>query len=538
MKLFAYSLLALGCQGAVHVENVSFELHADMLSVNLVVEGQQVMYNLSRSNIFANDANTTLRNGTIIAGTEIEHGTFTSPNNDVVFTIFKDGRITGSVTTDPNAPFEIVHSTTAKHRALGNRLDMKHAYQKIYLSELKEGSKCGSVTAGGDTKEYHAVGRHLASFPQPVFPGKCYYQDDRPHTLTAGFILDKAMTDKFGNDAVSVLTNTLAIVNGYYKRQYNLEWKIGALVQHSPDFTQCGSTLNELLGQVKAYGAKSTTPVQSAYMRISGCKLGGGLAYIGTICRSAGHNSGVIIVEEKTPATITLAHELGHITGAVHSFEHGEGTTGGIMDYGNGILHGTGQVGFGSLRQPEMCGGLQQSKQSIEACPKMLPTEASKPRCGDKYVSTPGEECECANGTTRCAGCTKCKLDHHVQCSSTFFMNPSGLRQPGGIKSLSECCSSNGKFVEAGKLCSLPGGIKGKCVNGNCEDPCFSSGLKYCGETSDSCTVECGPFDGSRCSKYYGKATGGLAGALRDGTYCKTSSNSNGMCNRGVCKAS
>ena len=37
----------------------------------------------------------------------------------------------------------------------------------------------------------------------------------------------------------------------------------------------------------------------------------------------------------------TDAHEIGHIFAARHSFELGQGQTGGIMDYGDGLLNGT-----------------------------------------------------------------------------------------------------------------------------------------------------------------------------------------------------
>ena len=36
----------------------------------------------------------------------------------------------------------------------------------------------------------------------------------------------------------------------------------------------------------------------------------------------------------------TVAHEFGHNCGGYHSFENGRGTTGGIMDYGEGLYNG------------------------------------------------------------------------------------------------------------------------------------------------------------------------------------------------------
>ncbi|ETO07480.1 hypothetical protein RFI_29912 [Reticulomyxa filosa] len=52
----------------------------------------------------------------------------------------------------------------------------------------------------------------------------------------------------------------------------------------------------------------------------------------------------------------------GHIFGAQHSFENGTGHTGGIMDYGTGIYHGTYQ--FHPFRKTELCSGITWSMQS------------------------------------------------------------------------------------------------------------------------------------------------------------------------------
>jgi len=52
---------------------------------------------------------------------------------------------------------------------------------------------------------------------------------------------------------------------------------------------------------------------------------------------------------------LIFAHELGHNFGADHSFEDGQGNTGGIMDYGDGYLNGVQQFTT-KYRKGEMCG--------------------------------------------------------------------------------------------------------------------------------------------------------------------------------------
>jgi hypothetical protein len=50
----------------------------------------------------------------------------------------------------------------------------------------------------------------------------------------------------------------------------------------------------------------------------------------------------------------TFAHEIGHNFGAQHSFEDGQGKTGGIMDYGDGKLAGIYQFNT-KYRKNEIC---------------------------------------------------------------------------------------------------------------------------------------------------------------------------------------
>merc|ERR1712048_507994 len=63
-----------------------------------------------------------------------------------------------------------------------------------------------------------------------------------------------------------------------------------------------------------------------------------GLAYVGALCHST-KNAGVTQLHGRM-SWVTFAHEIGHNFGGEHTFEEGEGRTGGIMDYGNGKLNG------------------------------------------------------------------------------------------------------------------------------------------------------------------------------------------------------
>merc|ERR1712232_680762 len=60
---------------------------------------------------------------------------------------------------------------------------------------------------------------------------------------------------------------------------------------------------------------------------------------------------------------LTFAHELGHNFGGDHTFEEGQGKTGGIMDYGDGKLNGEYQFNT-QYRKSEMCRTIQNRKWS------------------------------------------------------------------------------------------------------------------------------------------------------------------------------
>jgi len=82
-----------------------------------------------------------------------------------------------------------------------------------------------------------------------------------------------------------------------------------------------------------------------------------GLAYQGTICNTGKYNVGVDQIHDygSENTFLIFAHELGHNFGADHSFEDGQGNTGGIMDYGDGYLNGVQQFTT-KYRKGEMCG--------------------------------------------------------------------------------------------------------------------------------------------------------------------------------------
>jgi len=83
-----------------------------------------------------------------------------------------------------------------------------------------------------------------------------------------------------------------------------------------------------------------------------------GVAYVGTICGGA-WATGANKIHGGSSPWLTFAHELGHTFAGKHSFEDGQGKTGGVMDYGNGKLNGHYQFNT-KYRKKEMCAKMDQ----------------------------------------------------------------------------------------------------------------------------------------------------------------------------------
>eukprot|EP00971_Amphidinium_carterae_P083280 1648394-Amphidinium_carterae.2 len=85
-----------------------------------------------------------------------------------------------------------------------------------------------------------------------------------------------------------------------------------------------------------------------------------GVAYVGPTCYK-NWNVGVTEIHDTQGVGpwLTFAHELGHNIGADHSFDDGQGKTGGIMDYGVGGMYNE-EIQFNSqYAKAEICRGLR-----------------------------------------------------------------------------------------------------------------------------------------------------------------------------------
>merc|ERR1719410_1106354 len=134
------------------------------------------------------------------------------------------------------------------------------------------------------------------------------------------------------------------------------------------------------LGQLNA--GTHAMPRMATWHLFTGCGTGGGvvgIGFVGTVCSETQNTAVSQLMDQQGRGNVvektwdTFAHELGHNFGAGHSFEMGEGKTGGIMDYGDGKLNGVYQFNT-RFRKQEVCGRLSSIKQG----------------CGENFISIEG----------------------------------------------------------------------------------------------------------------------------------------------------
>lgn len=187
----------------------------------------------------------------------------------------------------------------------------------------------------------------------------------------------------------------------------------------------------------------------------------GGIAYVTQLCNTrygVGMTSSGSRWQNTRTAWETFAHEIGHNAGAQHSFEEGQGKTGGLMDYGDGKLNGEYQFNT-KYRKVEMCQHLNQS-------------------IGGRILSNQSRKCWLSGGMN-----AVCK---EYSCPSTHLKrNGSDRRRcTGGSCSTSQCCDPKMKcnskrlislYKPVGRECRDNSRRAGKCVDAT---TCRSNGGK------------------------------------------------------------
>ena len=212
---------------------------------------------------------------------------------------------------------------------------------------------------GNDIRlERVATARRLLAYP----PGygltlwtNCYPQDQSAHKLSVGVAVDYGYFQIYASTAnvLNSISTVYAAVNAVYQGQFNVFLEIAAtdirIVADSTAWNlspptlggRCTPTINDHLNYFTSWRTASKPTTNSLWHLFTACFPAPGtvgLAWLGVVCSS---QYGTGVSSWTSTYWLVVAHETGHNLNAQHTFELGQGTTGGIMDYGTQKQHTT-----------------------------------------------------------------------------------------------------------------------------------------------------------------------------------------------------
>eukprot|EP00929_Paragymnodinium_shiwhaense_P108076 TRINITY_DN743_c0_g1_i1.p1 TRINITY_DN743_c0_g1~~TRINITY_DN743_c0_g1_i1.p1 ORF type:complete len:613 (-),score=125.37 TRINITY_DN743_c0_g1_i1:136-1974(-) len=213
-------------------------------------------------------------------------------------------------------------------------------------------------------------------------PG-CYPGDDKLHVLKIAVFGDRELFTELGSKTLDEMESAVFESSFIYEVQMNLRLEIeyskiyetnsGAHAFAAGCHQGDEKWMNKKLDLFVNAQGKSGVPKKGLNHLFTGCGNGRGvvgLAYVGTMCKTA-YNTGLNQMHGGSRDYLIFAHEVGHNFGADHSFEEGQGKTGGIMDYGDGKLDGEYQFNT-QYRKTQVC--------------HEITTNVNRKSCGSNFV--------------------------------------------------------------------------------------------------------------------------------------------------------
>lgn len=201
-------------------------------------------------------------------------------------------------------------------------------------------------------------------------------------TMPIGIVMDygfyKRSRDYDPDNIYSLVNSYVSYSNLLYGEQLGILIQVGeSVIKTSTDteewnqdpYVGCTLDIIEDLQSFRSYVSRTHNDdnLMAEWHLFTDCYSSGtvGVAYVGTICTSS-YRVGISSYKGST-TWVTVAHELGHNIGAHHTFEQGEGTTGGIMDYGDGTLNEIYQFNT-QYRKEEVCATLTEARYQEPWC--------------------------------------------------------------------------------------------------------------------------------------------------------------------------
>jgi len=173
------------------------------------------------------------------------------------------------------------------------------------------------------------------------FGSSCFNGFDQGKTLKIGMAADSSFSKKVGaNNVQKYFQQVFAAANVIYTNQVHVSIKIGNTQVYTgsgPSWNPCGSR-NPKLDYFRQWKVKTHPNDKGPWHLMTNCYPPPGtvgLAYLGVLAHPSFAVGWTSMMGSDTWKI--FAHELGHNFGGPHSFERGQGKTGGIMDYGNGM---------------------------------------------------------------------------------------------------------------------------------------------------------------------------------------------------------
>jgi hypothetical protein len=204
-----------------------------------------------------------------------------------------------------------------------------------------------------------------SAYPVSAFPGTgvsrwstCFPgSDGGGRRVSLGIAADAGFAALFESrlQALAFINQTLAVVNRVTHAQLGLVFVLGEVLLMDEPGTWawnrwpnssakratsattaglCGLGISEMLDAFSAWRRDERSNQQAVWHLLTNCFPPPGtvgLSWMGSLCRN---DIGAGVSSFSSTLWLTLAHELGHSLGGAHSFQLGQGRTGGIMDYG------------------------------------------------------------------------------------------------------------------------------------------------------------------------------------------------------------